>query len=216
MLETKVANSYGAYYFDGEKSEIHQSRKGDLYTYTAFIGSHSVDVEEGDSLIYLSEDLNTAHWTANGRQDSQHLAVRLRGYNAGEKSMGIISNTNLPYVNGCSTRQIFPPERAGDPTFQQLTLPPFTSEQAHHIHSTVRVVYVLRGYGWSIVGQKNETEKTELRPGMVCLLDPMSPHHFETADEWLTVLPVHVFSSTGAQEFNHPMFNGTHLMNQGE
>ena len=53
-----------------------------------------------------------------------------------------------------------------------------------------------------------------LKPGMTCILAPMCPHHFVTGDEPLSVLPVHVWSSTAA-EWNHPMFLGTHLTNQG-
>jgi hypothetical protein len=45
----------------------------------------------------------------------------------------------------------------------------------------------------------------------------MAPHHFETENEWLTVLPLHVFSALpGNLESNHPMFNGTFMTNQGE
>ena len=76
----------------------------------------------------------------------------IRGYRTENKSVELGTNTVLPYVNGCSTRQVFPPDRAGDPTLQLLKIPPHSSEQAHHIHSTVRVVYVLEGWGHSIVG----------------------------------------------------------------
>ena len=47
--------------------------------------------------------------------------------------------------------------------------------------------------------------------GKVCILDKMCPHHFETDDKPLVVIPLHVWSSVGPSETNHPMFNGTHM-----
>lgn len=98
----------------------------------------------------------------------------------------------------------------GDPTLQLLYIPPYTSEQTHHIHSTSRVVYCLEGSGYSIVGMKGHSIKTTLKVGMVIILEEMTPHHFETENESLKVIPLHIYSSIGSLEFNHPMFNGTH------
>lgn len=204
-----IAKKYGAYYFYGKKPEKHTQRPGDLYAFTAYSGNHDISVNVGDSVIFIDDDKNTASWV-NGDAvvSSKHMAVLFRGYQCGFKKSSLTQNVNLPYINGCASKQIFHPERIGDPTFQQLTIPPHTSEQKHHIHATVRVVYVLSGHGYSIVGQDKDTEETELNPGMVCVLDPMSPHHFRTENSYLTVLPVHVFSSTPGEQ-NHPMFNGT-------
>ena len=83
---------------------------------------------------------------------SHHVVTVIRGYMSEDKSSAIIRKTNLPYVNSCSTKQVFPPERLGDPTLQLLDIPPYSTEQAHHIHSTVRVAYILSGTGRSIVG----------------------------------------------------------------
>jgi len=204
-----IAKKYGAHYFAAGEAQTNYSRPNDLYCYSAFMGEHEITVLMGDSIIYV--DGETAHWKSGPvTVYSKQFAVVLRGYQCGAKSCALTENVNLPYVNGCATRQIFPPERIGDPTFQQLTIPPYTSEQVHHIHPTARVVYVLSGRGYSIVGQSTNTEETELLPGMTCILDPMAPHHFRTEDNFLTVLPVHVFSSTPkSMEQNHPMFNGT-------
>jgi quercetin dioxygenase-like cupin family protein len=205
-----VAEKYGAFYFFYEDKKIFRSSSRDLYAYKAYIGSHGITVEEGDSVLTISAR-SQAEWISGPITiTSSMLAVVIRGYQCGNKMCMLDQNVNLPYINGCATRQIFPPERIGDPTMQQLTIPPYTSEQAHHIHSTPRVVYVHSGKGWSIVGQSNNTEETELLPGMVCILNPMSPHHFRTENESLTVIPIHVWSSTpGSLESNHPMFNGT-------
>lgn len=205
----ELAGKYGARYHDEKNTSHDTARVGDLYFYDVFVGKQSVSVDIGDSLIYIDLTNGKAHWVEGPRVvESSSMAVRLRGYSCGEKSNSILENVNLPYINGCASKQIFHPERVGDPTLQQLTIPPYTSEQSHHIHPTARVVYVLSGRGHSIIGQSHNTEETELLPGMVCVLDPMCPHHFRTDDEFLTVLPVHVFSSGSSDEF-HPMRNGT-------
>jgi hypothetical protein len=212
-IDNKLAEHYGAHYFSPESTGmVKKCRDGDLYYYESFSGDCDITVANGDSVITLSPSGDTAMWIAGTGHAVRcsKFAVLLRGYSVGEKTCSLKQRTNLPYVNGCSTRQLFPPERVGDPTLQQLTIPPYTSEQAHHIHSTVRVVYVASGSGYSIVGQSDSVTETKLIPGMLCVLDPMSPHHFRTENDWLTVLPVHVFSSVGAIENNHPMFNGTY------
>lgn len=206
-----ITEKFGAYYFQAGEKKFHESRANDLYTYECAIGDYEVTIERGDSLITLNKDLTEAKWYAGNLQHNVNcfgFYALIRGYKCGNKSVSLDQNVNLPYVNGCATRQIFAPERIGDPTLQQLTIPPHTSEQVHHIHATPRIVYVLSGSGYSLVGQSGESEETKLEAGMLCILDPMCPHHFRTEDEFLTVLPVHVFSSTAAEQ-NHPMFNGT-------
>jgi quercetin dioxygenase-like cupin family protein len=91
-----------------------------------------------------------------------------------------------------------------------LYIPKGVSEQEHHIHATARVVYVARGRGKSIVGTPSNSEVYDLNEGDVIILGKMIPHHFETVDSDLLVLPLHVFSSVASEEFNHPMYNGTH------
>ncbi len=116
---------------------------------------------------------------------------------------------------GCSTKQIFPPDRPGDPTLQYLFIPPNSAEQAHHLHPTVRVVWVLEGHGTSVVGMDSNTVTEELVPGKVCILEPMCPHHFETPfGEERVVVPFHAFSTVPSAEANPPMFNGTFLVSQ--
>ena len=208
----KLKDLYGAQYFEPKTNIAVQAREDDLYYYKAFIGTHHIEVEKGDCIYYLSDDKTTA-FLKRGSETilSKHFAVIIRGYMPENKTSTIIHKTILPYVNGCSTKQVFPPERPGDPTLQILNIPPFSSEQAHHIHATVRVVYVLSGKGRSVVGMGDHTIKEDLFPGKVVLLQKFSPHHFETDDEHLRVLPLHVFSSTPL-ESNHPMFTGTHII----
>jgi uncharacterized RmlC-like cupin family protein len=187
-------------------SAIIQSSSYDLYTYTVYVGKHEIDIPLGDSL-WLVNDTQASVCRGGTKVKSDSLAVLLRGYQCESKSSNYESIVNLPYINGCSSQQIFPPVRPGDPTLQLLYLPKGTSEQAHHIHSTVRVVKVISGSGYSVQGMTDEV-KVPLNPGDVLVLDKMTPHHFVTEDDYLLVAPIHVYSST-ALEKNHPMRNGT-------
>lgn len=208
-----LADVFGARYFLSESCAIVEARSTNLYHYKAFVGPHDVVVEAGDCVYYIGNDARSAALRRGPVQiESRHLATIIRGYMPEDKTTTIHQGTNLPYVNGCSTKQLFPPERPGDPTLQLLYMPPYTMEQAHHIHSTVRVVYVLSGHGKSVVGIGDHTVTNELSQGMVCLLEPMCPHHFETDSEPLLCTPLHIFSSTGRHELDHPMAQGTHLI----
>lgn len=182
----------------------------DQYYFEMWTGRKKIKIQQGDCCFYLSRDKQIAH-VARGpiEIESNHFATLIRGYAPPTKSAEIITTTNLPYINGCSTRQIFAPERPGDPTWQMLKIPKKVREQKHHIHPTARIVYVLEGQGLSIVGTPGYLKKTVLRAGMTCILNPMVPHHFETTTSELIVLPVHVWSSIPGLDFNHPMFNGT-------
>jgi hypothetical protein len=203
---------YGVEYFDPGLTSSVSASEDDLYFYTVFIGAQNINVERGDCIYYLSGDKTTANLQRGpAAVKSEHIATVIRGYMPENKTSSIITKTNLPYVNGCSTKQVFAPDRPGDPTLQILNIPPYSAEQAHHIHSTVRVAYILSGTGRSIVGMENNLVVEKLYPGKTVILQKMCPHHFETDEEHLIVLPLHVFSSIGPAEANHPMFNGTHM-----
>ena len=184
---------------------IVESTPFDLYQYRAYIGHHRVVTSEKNSYWYLDNDQVICCTGIGIIINSCVLCVEIFGYTPEKRTSTFSRLSDLPYINGCSTKQLIPPNRLGDPTWQMLYMPTFTSEQARHIHSTTRIVYVHSGRGWSHIGQ----EKLKLEPGDVIVLDKMIPHHFSTEDESLTVFPLHVFSST-TEEFNHPMFNGTH------
>lgn len=202
---------YGVKYYESSSSSHIVAPIDSLYYYEIYIGHHDVVIERGDCAYWISEDGLTAHLTRGYAEvhTTQVLTI-IRGYMPENKMSEIKNKTCLPYINGCSTKQIFPPDRLGDPTLQMLLMPPNTEEQAHHIHSTVRVVYVQSGSGYSIVGMKNQTIKEKLYKGKVIVLNEMCPHHFKTENESLVVIPLHVWSSVASLEQNHPMFNGTH------
>lgn len=211
--QSDIQKKYGIEYFQVGQSAITHSRDNDLYSYTTYIGQHAVAVEKGDSVYYYDEK-GVAHVQAGPFQfKSTLIATVIRGYAPQARTAVVGQATYLPYVNGCSTRQVFAPERIGDPTLQLLHMPPHASEQVHHIHSTARVVHILSGRGRCVVGMDQMIEKHELTAGMSLVFHPMCPHHFETDDESLLALPLHIFSSPPAGiEFSHPMFNGTHKL----
>ena len=206
-----LADIYGARFVAPGAQAIVEARPTNLYFYRAFVGAHDVAVELGDCVYFLTDDARTAVVRRGpARVASRHLATVVRGYMPEDRTTTFQQGTTLPYVNGCSTKQLFAPDRPGDPTLQLLAMPPHTTEQVHHVHATVRVVYVVAGRGTSVVGLGDHVTRRELVPGAVCVLEPMCPHHFETGAEPLVCMPLHVFSSTGARELDHPMLHGTH------
>lgn len=208
--DQRIERAYGARFFDvGEKGSL-RSQESDPYQYQLFVGEHVVRVEAGDCAYWLSENSKVAHLDRGPCEiRSLHFLAIVRGFAPESKTSTLTRGTVLPYINGASTKQIFAPDRPGDPTLQLLLMPPHTMEQAHHIHSTARLVYVLEGSGISVVGQKGNTSTQILKAGMTIALDRMCPHHFKSFEESLLVMPVHVWSSIGRDESNHPMFNGT-------
>ena len=191
------------------KPKIVYSGKNSMYHFKVFFGQKATTVKSGDSFWFLDNKLEIACILRGPKKvTSNHLGILLRGYTCPEKTAEINYHTFLPYINGCSTRQIFPPERPGDPTWQLLQIPSKTREQMHHVHSTDRIAFVLKGSGKVIFGQKNNFTEQKLKENYICCIKTMTAHHFE-ADEELRILAFHVFSTVGALELNHPMYLGT-------
>ena len=187
------------------RSVVVESTQFDLYQYRAYVGPHQIHTSSKNSYWVLDNNEVGCFTGTNESINSSKLCVEIFGYTPEKRTSTFSRLTDLPYINGCSTKQLISPNRLGDPTWQLLHMPCFTSEQARHIHSTTRIVYVQSGQGWSHLGP----DRLSLEPGDVIVLDKMIPHHFSTESDSLIVLPLHVFSST-SQEFDHPMFNGTH------
>lgn len=193
---------------------IFQSDNEDLYLYDVYYGEQLVDVSVGDSAWYYR--FMNGQWSGHTKRgpgviNSDKLCVVIRGYAPPDRSVQILG-TNLPYINGCSTESLLPPIRLGDPTMQLLYMPSGSSEQEEHIHSTCRVVYVLDGSAKCVHGIGSSKESINITRGDVLLLEKMLPHHFVTDHNSLLCSPIHIWSSVGPSEQNHPMFNGTHLL----
>ena len=199
-----------ASFFNSDNTEIVESTYTDLYQYKAYIGKHDIVTNTKSSYWFVDQNIVSCMTGQNENIKSNILCVEIFGYTPEHRTSTYHKYTDLPYINGCSSKQLIPPNRLGDPTWQMLYIPEHTSEQEHHIHSTTRIVYVAKGYGLSHVGTKNKVTLTELHAGKIIVLDKMVPHHFSTTDSDLLVIPLHVFSSVGSSEQNHPMFNGTH------
>lgn len=196
-------------FYNTLETKIIESSKIDLYSYRVFLGKNSIITSKFNSYWYLN-DLQVVSKTGDGDVlESNTVCIEIIGYTPETRTSTFSKYSDLPYINGCSSKQLITPARVGDPTWQLLYIPPYTSEQEHHIHSTTRVVYVLSGKGTSHIGSKGHTREFDLEPGTVLILDKMIPHHFSTSDSELVVLPLHIFSSTESEK-NHPMFNGTY------
>jgi len=193
-----------------ETPTIVESTSSDLYQYRVYIGKQDVKTSDKASYWYLKDNLAISHTGDGTTFTSSLMCVEICGYTPEYRASSFERGTDLPYINGCSTKQLINPVRPGDPTFQMLYMPSHTSEQAHHIHATPRIVYVASGQGTSVVGTTDSYKNYTLTKGDVILLSKMVPHHFTTANSDLTVLPLHVFSTVGQAEFDHPMYNGTH------
>lgn len=180
-----------------------------LYQYEVYVGQRNVKLKDGESAWYY-EKRNSGIYGITARNEQTILSdlccTIIKGYTPPNRQVEIL-DTNLPYIDGCSTESLIPPIRLGDPTMQLLYMPRQSSEQEEHIHSTARVVTILEGTGKCILPSGD----IPLRSGEVLVIDKMVPHHFITGNEYLLCSPLHVWSSVGGQEQNHPMFNGTHL-----
>ena len=186
-----------------------ESSKNDLYSYRAYIGHHVIRTDPKNSYWILKDNV-VACYSGNGDDlESTKLCVEIFGYTPEDRTSTYNKLTDLPYINGCSSKQLINPVRPGDPTWQMLYMPPYTTEQQHHIHSTTRIVYIHEGNGVSHIGSSGKEHTVELKAGMIMILDKMLPHHFSTEESELIVLPLHVFSST-QNEYDHPMFRGTY------
>lgn len=188
-------------------NESYHGEHNDLYYYCVYIGKASLIVEPMDSVWYVQDGFVASH--RGGEVHSTQMAVVIRGYTPPKRISEINTVAVLPYINGSATSQLLPPLRPGDPTFQLLSMPPHTSEQAHHIHSTARVVFIYEGAGTCEYGSKGNTKSMPLEKGDVMVIDKMYPHHFVTKEDSLIALPLHIYSSTES-EGGHPMTYGTH------
>lgn len=188
---------------------VSNSTEKDLYQYRCYIQSQPIITDPICSYWYLNDREIGCFTGDDSIFEDFDVCVEIFGYTPETRTSTYTRGTDLPYLNGCSTKQLIPPNRLGDPTWQLLQMQPNTTEQKHHVHSTARVVYVISGSGYSMVGMSNNIKVHKLSKGMVLILDKLEPHHFVSSEDGLLVAPLHIFSSS-SDEFNHPMFNGTH------
>ena len=130
-----LADVFGARYFTAGATAVIEAREINLYYYQTFIDTDETPIATGDCLFFFRDDARSAQLHRGpARITSHHVATVIRGYMPEHKSTTIHQGTTLPYVNGCSTKQLFPPERPGDTALQLLNMPAHTAEQADHVH----------------------------------------------------------------------------------
>ena len=166
-------------FYNIKENLIYESKPYDLYQYKVFIGNHTIQTNTKSSYWYLKENIVVSKTGDNQIIESDKMCVELFGYTPETRTSTYDRLSDLPYINGCSTKQLINPNRLGDPTWQLLYIPPYSAEQAHHVHSTARVVYVHQGKGKSHIGQDDKIKTYDLTPGTVVILDKMVPHHFQ-------------------------------------
>lgn len=204
------ANNY--FHFCTDNPFVYNSKSESPYSFKVYIGPQtSIAIETGDTGFYFAEGGLLVHSIPGPATiDSTIMCTVIRGFTGLDIQVkqshfhGV-----LPYINACSTRQLIHADRAGAPTLQLLKMGPWTKEQAHHVHSTPRVVYIAKGRGRSILGQQGHSTTIELVAGQGLILDEFCPHHFETDDVDLIALPLHIYSSIPNEKW-HPMYLGTH------
>jgi len=193
------------WFFPADKKFLHESPEEEPYQYK--VTSSPVEIQAGDSAWYVQND--TVHVIRGPAEvDSGHCVV-IRGYAPANRSASLRGGTNLPYVNGTSSETLIAPQRPGDPTAQLLFMPAHTSEQQHHIHSTTRVVKILKGRCSAIIGMPEKYDTVPLTAGDTIVLSRMTPHHFATDDSYFLCMPIHIWSAV-RDESAHPMAFGTH------
>jgi hypothetical protein len=138
-----------------------ESSDRDLYQYKCYVKSQPITTSKHSSYWYLN-DREVGCFSGDGSVfDDFTVCVEILGYTPEKRTSTYQRGTDLPYLNGCSTKQLIPPNRSGDPTWQMLQMSPKTTEQEHHVHSTARVVYVLSGEGTSVVGMPDVQKEYE-------------------------------------------------------
>jgi quercetin dioxygenase-like cupin family protein len=130
----------------------------------------------------------------------------------GQNTIGypIEEQGRLSYIDGCTDTLLIYPPRLGDPSLNALFFPP-DIEQSQHTHPSIRLGYVVRGFGSAILTHKKEEFGIPLEPGMLFCIDANEKHKFKTADHSMVILAYHPDGDWGPTDHNHTMLNRTYL-----
>jgi mannose-6-phosphate isomerase-like protein (cupin superfamily) len=110
----------------------------------------------------------------------------------------------LRYIDGCTDSLLLAPPVLGDPCFNHLHIPAWTTQTRHH-HPSVRIGMIVRGAGRCVT----DASEFALTPGLVFMLEADLPHHFCAETESLDVVVYHPETDTGPTDEDHPMRNRT-------
>lgn len=113
---------------------------------------------------------------------------------------------NLSYIDGCSNSIIVPPPRNGEPCVNYLYFPPRIM-QTQHTHPSLRLGYILSGYGKAHTPGKT----IDLKTGDIFLLHRHILHNFSTEDSHMSLMVFHPDSDAGPTDEFNPMKIRTYI-----
>ncbi len=178
-------------------------------TYFGFIVGGTMTVQrKGAQDLTLSTGM---HFSVPGpfllSGDGRAVLIERCGYR-GLFSIGgpIEEQGRLCYIDNCSTTQLVPPVRLGDPTLQQLYFPKDVN-QTMHIHPTIRLGYVYSGAG---ICKTTSGDEFTLEEGQAFYLKERFLHGFKSLDKPITVIVYHPDSDVGPTDQIHPMISRTY------
>lgn len=180
-------------------------------TYFGFVSEGPVVIERaGMAPLSLSKGMYFSvpgEFTLDAKSGHAFVVERL-GYRGLFTIGGPIEDSGrLCYIDNCSTSQLVPPVRLGDPTIQLLVFPP-NVDQTFHIHPTIRLGFVHSGKGYCKLGT---SKKVSLSAGDAFYLPERLIHGFVSESEPLVVIAYHPDSDVGPTDQSHPMLSRTYL-----
>ena len=153
-------------------------------------------------------------------ENSRVLVVHHSGHEAMHSFGGPLEERGrLSYIDGCSDSLLITPVRKGDPCLNHLHFP-LDINQTQHVHPSIRVGIVARGWGECITPFGNG----ELREGDIFLIHPengqtalgadrqqhpVGMHSFRTRYRTMDIVAFHPDSIVGPTDNYHQMLNAT-------
>jgi hypothetical protein len=129
----------------------------------------------------------------------------------GQNNIGgpIEESGRLCYIDTCSDSLLIYPPRLGDPSLSVLYFPEDTN-QAFHIHPSIRIGVVASGNGISCIKNNGVEQENMLQKGdMFCIIE-REVHRFRTEGEGMVVIAFHPDGDWGPTDHNHTMLNRTY------
>jgi hypothetical protein len=122
----------------------------------------------------------------------------------------IENSGRLSYIDGCSDTLLIYPPRSGDPSLSVLFFPEHT-DQSQHTHPSIRLGYVVSGFGSAILLENKEEYNVPLERGMLFCLQEQEKHKFKTGGNPMVIIAFHPDGDWGPTDHNHTMLNRTYL-----
>lgn len=111
----------------------------------------------------------------------------------------------LSYIDGCSDSLLVYPPRFGDASMNYLYFPSNIT-QSYHTHPSIRIGYVIDGFGFSDTDQTIPLEKN-----VFFCLEEHELHRFKTDNSFMKIVVYHPDGEWGPTDENHTMLNRTYI-----